>query len=117
MSSLVDIYFEEEGNTTYEIHQDAGFWSFLQTGLVNLDSLVRKRSLYLLKNVVDFYKRQNESDEVYFTLESLAFWWNPYHAREISTPWQEYVFLLEILEEKQVHTLLVFSDGLLLQKS
>jgi hypothetical protein len=102
MSSLADLYFEESNKTVFKVHHDPAFWSMIQAGLVNIDSLVRKRSLYLLQKVVEMYKEQGQMDKVYLEETSPVFWWNPDSTEEILEIWQQYVFFLETLEEQQV---------------
>jgi hypothetical protein len=104
MSSLADLYFKESSKTVFKIHHDPVFWSMIQAGLVNGDSLVRKRSLYLLQRVVEMCKEQGQEEKVYLEETSPVFWWNPDSAEEILDIWQQYVFFLETLEEKQVAT-------------
>ncbi|XP_028401420.1 probable methyltransferase TARBP1 [Dendronephthya gigantea] len=106
VSSLADLYFKRSGETVFKIHQDPAFWSMIQAGLVNNDSLVRKRSLYLLQRVIEMCKEQQQSENVCLEQQSTpVFWWNIYSAEEILNIWQQYVFLLETLEEKQLHVI------------
>ena len=76
----------------------------IQAGLVNIDSLVRKRSLYLLQKVIEMCKDQGQVEKMYLEQTWPVFWWNPDSAEEILNIWQQYVFFLETLEEKQVGT-------------
>ncbi len=102
ISSLADLYFKESRDTVFKIHHDPVFWTMIQAGLVNIDSLVRKRSLYLFQRVVEMCKEQGQVEKVYMEKTSPVFWWDPDSADEILDIWQQYVFFLEILEEKQV---------------
>ena len=104
ISSLADLYFKESSETVFKIHLDHVFWTMIRAGLVNVDSLVRKRSLYLLQRVVEMCNQQGEVEHVYLEETSPVFWWNPDNTEEILTIWQQYVFFLETLEEQQVGT-------------
>ena len=104
MSSVADLYFKESSKTVFQICYDPVFWSMIQAGLVNIDSLVRKRSLYLLQKVIEMCKDQGQVEKMYLEETWPVFWWNPDSAEEILNIWQQYVFFLETLEEKQVGT-------------
>ena len=104
MSSVADLYFKESSKTVFQIRYDPVFWSMIQAGLVNIDSLVRKRSLYLLQKVIEMCKDQGQVEKMYLEQTWPVFWWNPDSGEEILNIWQQYVFFLEALEEKQVGT-------------
>ncbi|KAL1434975.1 hypothetical protein MTO96_001532 [Rhipicephalus appendiculatus] len=80
-----------------------------QHGLVHPDSLTRKRSMYVMKHVLDACCDEKLS------LSGVLFSWNPDEAAELMAVWQELFLVLEVLEEKQPHvvhvswTLLVFN--------
>lgn len=73
------------------------FWQIVQHGLVHSDSLARKRSMYVMKHVLDAC-----CDEK-LVLSCLVFTWNPDEAAELKGVWQELFLVLEVLEEKQPH--------------
>ena len=102
MSSLADLYFNNSSKMAFNVHQDPVFWSMIQAGLVNIDSLVRKQSLYLLQRAVQMSKEQGLIENVYLEETCPVFWWHPDNAEEIIDIWQQYVFFLETFEEKQV---------------
>lgn len=78
----------------------------VQAGLVKNDSLVRKRSLYLLQRVVEMCQEQRLLVNVCLDRQSTpVFWWNIHSVEKLLDIWQQYVFLLETLEEKQVNTI------------
>ena len=108
MSSLADLYFKQSGKTVFQVHHDPVFWLTIQAGLVNIDSLVRKRSLYLLQRVIEMCNDQGQVEKVYLEKTLPVFWWNPDSAEKILDIWQQYVFFLETLEEKQVGTKYTF---------
>ncbi|XP_075555672.1 tRNA (guanosine(18)-2'-O)-methyltransferase TARBP1 isoform X2 [Dermacentor variabilis] len=73
------------------------FWQIVQHGLVHPDSLARKRSMYVMKHVLDAC-----CDEK-LVLSCLVFSWNPDETAELMGVWQELFLVLEVLEEKQPH--------------
>lgn len=76
---------------------DDFFWLIVQHGLVHPDSLTRKRSMYIMKHVLDAC-----CDEK-ITLSGRIFSWNPDDAAKVMDTWQEVFLVLEVLEEKQPH--------------
>jgi hypothetical protein len=76
------------------------FWEILQSGLINKDSVNRKRSLYLLKRIVDIC--ESTSLEVNTEQSQPIFWWSKDTSSELSKTWQDFMLLAEVLEEKQV---------------
>lgn len=100
VSSLADIYFTPSTKSVFKVHHDPAFWMMLQTGLVNIDPLVRKRCLYLLQNAVEMSRKS--CDKFLVNKSSPVFWWSPDIDNVLLSVWQQYVFLFEILEEKQV---------------
>ena len=64
------------------------------------DPLVRKRCLYLVQKAVQLSNDARE--KVFVNKSSPVFWWNPDNTDALQKIWHQYVFLLEILEEKQV---------------
>lgn len=105
MASLAELYLKGSITHVFKIYHDPLFWPMIQDGLVNIDSLVRKRCLYLLHNVVQMCKHRDDIDEMYMHEKtSPIFMWNPDDAKEILHIWQQYIFFLETLEEKQVGT-------------
>ena len=76
------------------------FWQILQSGLINKDSVNRKRSLYLLKRIVDIC--ESTYSEVNTDLAQPIFWWRKDRSSELSKTWQDFMLLAEVLEEKQV---------------
>ncbi|KAH6926802.1 hypothetical protein HPB50_022336 [Hyalomma asiaticum] len=73
------------------------FWQIVQHGLVHADSLTRKRSMYVMKHVLDAC-----CDEKLY-LSGVVFSWKPDETAELMTVWQELLLVLEVLEEKQPH--------------
>lgn len=100
MSSLADVYFTLNTKPVFKVHHNPVFWTMLQRGLVNVDPLVRKRCLYLVQKAVQLSNDARE--KVFVNKSSPVFWWNPDNTDALQKIWHQYVFLLEILEEKQV---------------
>ncbi|XP_037500438.2 uncharacterized protein LOC119374423 [Rhipicephalus sanguineus] len=73
------------------------FWLIIQHGLVHPDSLTRKRSMYVMKHVLDACCDEKLSHS------GVVFSWNPDEAAELMAVWQELFLVLEVLEEKQPH--------------
>ncbi|KAK8781770.1 hypothetical protein V5799_016887 [Amblyomma americanum] len=76
---------------------DDVFWDIVQHGLVHPDSLTRKRSMYIVKHILDACCDEEVS------LSGRIFSWNLGDAAELMTVWQELFLVLEVLEEKQPH--------------
>ena len=65
-----------------------------------MDSLVRKQCLFLLQKAIDMCRMTSE--KVHLEKPSSVFWYDPEENDTFFKTWQQYVFLLETLEEKQV---------------
>lgn len=76
---------------------DDFFWLIVQHGLVHPDSLTRKRSMYIMKHVLDAC-----CDEK-ITLSVRIFSWNADNSAKVMATWEELFLVLEVLEEKQPH--------------
>lgn len=80
------------------------FWRMIQDGLTHRDSLTRKRALYLLKRCaalsedqsVDCPPSSSQEDEILFR-------WLPAKSKLLRDFWEDYVLVMETLEENQVH--------------
>ncbi|KAL2083029.1 hypothetical protein ACEWY4_020802 [Coilia grayii] len=81
------------------------FWAIIQSGLTHRDNVARKRALYLLKKCVALTEIENTElgssaspdGEIYF------FRWIPSKSQVLQTFWQDYVLVMETLEENQIH--------------
>ncbi|KAK3093846.1 hypothetical protein FSP39_020941 [Pinctada imbricata] len=90
------------------------FWQILQNGISHKNPLTRKRAMYLLKRITDIcgtvgadvgsqpsrVKTNAESKEV-----SGVFWWRKSEQQQLCKIWEDFVMLIETLEEKQVHVI------------
>ena len=80
------------------------FWVIIQSGFYHANSLSRKRAMYLLKRILDI----TESSGVNVSCQSdgqgqtPVFWWKSEHREKFVNMWQDFMLLLETLEEKQV---------------
>uniref|UniRef100_A0A3P8V522 tRNA (guanosine(18)-2'-O)-methyltransferase TARBP1 n=1 Tax=Cynoglossus semilaevis TaxID=244447 RepID=A0A3P8V522_CYNSE len=81
------------------------FWRIIQDGLTHKDSVSRKRALYLLKRCVAL--SEEESMECSLSPmnegESALFKWAPGKGKLLREFWEDYVLVMETLEENQVH--------------
>ena len=80
------------------------FWQILQAGMFHQNALTRKRTVYLLKRLLDIIEKDQTS--VPITIEQnkgeLLFFWNSKFTPDFVKTWQELFLLYETLEEKQV---------------
>ncbi|KAG7512411.1 putative methyltransferase TARBP1 [Solea senegalensis] len=80
------------------------FWRMVQDGLTHRDSVSRKRALYLLKRCVAL----SEEEQVECPLSpsgegETLFKWAPTRSKLLREFWEDYVLVMETLEENQVH--------------
>lgn len=88
------------------------FWAVVQSGLASPDPTHRKLAMYLLKRLVDTCSKNSCSvnsvatynqNSAVTSLESLPlFWWSSGSADKLSVIWEDFILLIETLEEKQV---------------
>ena len=91
------------GQTGPRLLSDPDLWLVLQAGLRHHSATCRKQSIYVLKRVVDVA----QTNALAFTsagedTQAAVFWWDADHASELATLWQEFILLMETLEESQV---------------
>ncbi|XP_014671004.1 PREDICTED: uncharacterized protein LOC106811798 [Priapulus caudatus] len=89
---------ESSAGSGLDMVGDDRFWAIVQNGLIDDDPLTRKRAGYLLQRTLSSV----ESRKLGKT-ESALFRWSAKCATAYSRLWENYVLLLETLEEKQVH--------------
>lgn len=90
-----------EGLKGIDVKEIPEFWEILQNGLIDKDSVNRKRSLYLLKRIVDIC--ESTMAVVNNDAKQNVFWWSKSRSSELSKTWQDFMLLAEVLEEKQVN--------------
>ena len=72
-------------------------------GLVLTDALSRKRAMYLLKRALDLLDKQPQDLLVQHKMGHPIFHWRCQNRDSFMTLWQDYVLLMEALDEKQVN--------------
>ncbi|XP_006011684.1 probable methyltransferase TARBP1 [Latimeria chalumnae] len=89
----------------FDLRPSAEFWEIVQLGLKHKDGICRKRAMYLLKGAVSASEtlRDNiRSSQENENAQSL-FWWSPEKNEILVNFWENYVLIMETLEENQVH--------------
>ncbi|XP_072122080.1 probable methyltransferase TARBP1 isoform X1 [Mobula birostris] len=83
------------------------FWKVLQAGLVDTDNTTRKRALYLLKRAVDVFGALERDFALEFQNEHdlCPFWWLGEKSKQLVQLWENYILIMETLEENQVHVI------------
>ncbi|GFN97103.1 tar (hiv-1) RNA binding protein 1 [Plakobranchus ocellatus] len=81
------------------------FWFIIQVGLISLEPLHRKLAVYLLKRLIDTCEKNACTVNVLVGPIETApiFWWSPSAKKELSAVWEDFILMIEVLEEKQVH--------------
>ena len=74
------------------------FWSVIQTGFLHEDTLTRKRSLYMIKLLIDISKQAKAA----VNAAESVFWWTEQHEKELGHAWDTFILLIETLEQTQV---------------
>lgn len=107
---LADFFFSP-GN--YNLFDEAEFWEIVQKGLVSNEPLTRKRTTYLLKRVLDMLDKQPCDLLVMSEKGSYIFFWCSEEKSSLRGIWQDYVLLMETLDEKQVQMSLFDSTSVI----
>ncbi|XP_046546005.1 probable methyltransferase TARBP1 isoform X2 [Haliotis rubra] len=105
--SLADFYFPiSEQKIEEDLRCSDSFWEMLQGGLYSVNPVSRKRSLYLLKRIVDTCERNNVDVNTDMTGGACPiFQWKTSAKTDLALIWEHYILLVETLEEKQVHVI------------
>ena len=90
------------GDIGTKLLNNGEFWRLLQCGFWNEGTLTRKRSMYLLKRILDICDKNNI--EIDINKDSL-FSYNPKMKQTFGKVWDDFILLMEALEEKQVHVI------------
>ncbi len=92
------------GQTTRDLLESPIFWELIQAGLYHASPLTRKRTVYLLKRTLDVVQMQqlDVGAEAASVNDSPCYWWNTKNQSSLAEVWENYILLLETLEEKQV---------------
>uniref|UniRef100_A0A4W3JQ65 tRNA (guanosine(18)-2'-O)-methyltransferase TARBP1 n=1 Tax=Callorhinchus milii TaxID=7868 RepID=A0A4W3JQ65_CALMI len=106
LSSLSDHLFppHRDGREAPDLRRCPEFWRVLQRGLVHRDNVSRKRAVYLLKRAVDVSRtlRGNVCPE---NENPCLFWWLAEKNKLLVQLWENYILIMETLEENQVHVI------------
>eukprot|EP00124_Ichthyophonus_hoferi_P000831 Ihof_evm1s35 gene=Ihof_evmTU1s35 len=100
MSSLYGkMITKDEITNSFDLRHSDAFWMFIQGGLLDFETLTRKRALYLLKRVV------GTSVEASEPIKSRYFQWQPERTEELSAMWDTVCMIYETVFETQVHVI------------
>ena len=109
LCGLADWFFPvETGGQLHPIVSEVPeFWKIIQAGFYNINPLTRKRALYILKRTIDI--TETTAIEVKYCADYAnstdnvpVFHWKQDTSKKQAELWQDYILLLETLEEKQV---------------
>ncbi|XP_072436500.1 probable methyltransferase TARBP1 isoform X1 [Chiloscyllium punctatum] len=92
---------------TFDLRICPEFWEMVQTGLVQPDNTSRKRAMYLLKRAVEVSNslRSEISSESQTESNTCLFWWSGEKSKQLFQLWENYILIMETLEENQVHVI------------
>lgn len=105
LCGLANYYFPlERRDQDFDVRRKKYFWKIVQYGIPNRNTLVRKQSVYMLKRIVDTCEKQEEMlvSEMDNEKDSPLFWWNRDKQSQLSKVWEDFLLLVETLEEIQV---------------
>uniref|UniRef100_A0A4W3JQ57 tRNA (guanosine(18)-2'-O)-methyltransferase TARBP1 n=1 Tax=Callorhinchus milii TaxID=7868 RepID=A0A4W3JQ57_CALMI len=99
LSSLSDHLFppHRDGREAPDLRRCPEFWRVLQRGLVHRDNVSRKRAVYLLKRAVDVSRTLRDP---------CLFWWLAEKNKLLVQLWENYILIMETLEENQVSNII-----------
>jgi hypothetical protein len=78
------------------------FWNLIQDGLMERDPLNRKRSMFLLQHCITSASNAVITASAIFSPGGV-FWWDQTKGAELQQVWNDFLLMIETLEEKQVH--------------
>lgn len=94
-------FFCSPGNS-YNLFDKPEFWEMIQNGIVLNEPLSRKRSMYLLKRSLDVLDKQLGDLSVVSKEGNRIFYWASTNKDSLRSLWQDFVLIMETLDEKQV---------------
>lgn len=94
-------FFCSPGNS-YNLFDKPEFWEMIQNGIVFNEPLSRKRSMYLLKRSLDVLDKQLGDLSVVSKKGNRLFYWASTNKNSLRSLWQDFVLIMETLDEKQV---------------
>ncbi|KAJ3408952.1 hypothetical protein CcCBS67573_g03606 [Chytriomyces confervae] len=86
-----------------DLRKDPIFWRIVINGLVSKDSTTEKYALFLLKRVVDFSTKLEETAEADLQEEGWTEFFTWSRNGERSSLWNDYFIVLDILQESSAH--------------
>ena len=117
MCSMANFFFPLTGEAVNpDLRQQQAFWQIVQLGLYDSNPAIRKRSMYLLKRIVDTCEKSvsdcsptvsSDSPSGSLATPDPYFRWIKQHQPSLSKIWEDLILLLETLDEKQVQLALV----------
>ncbi|XP_078413543.1 tRNA (guanosine(18)-2'-O)-methyltransferase TARBP1 isoform X1 [Cetorhinus maximus] len=92
---------------TFDLRICPQFWEVVQRGLVQPDNTSRKRAMYLLKRAVDVSNtlKSEICSECQAESDVCLFWWSGEKSKQLVQLWENYILIMETLEENQVHVI------------
>ncbi|KAL8603203.1 hypothetical protein ACOMHN_025218 [Nucella lapillus] len=112
MCSMANFFFPLTDEAVVpDVRQCPTFWKNVQLGLYSDNPAVRKRSIYLVKRIVDtceksaldFIPVKSSLDDP--SAEVPYFLWSKPHQETLSRVWEDVFLLFETLDEKQTHVI------------
>ncbi|XP_028676030.2 LOW QUALITY PROTEIN: probable methyltransferase TARBP1 [Erpetoichthys calabaricus] len=88
-----------------DLRMSERFWEVIQAGVMHPDCVSRKRALYLLKKSVALSAEWKSTCQV-VQAESKGinlFWWSLEKNKVLLQFWEDYILILETLDENQIH--------------
>ncbi|MBN3289945.1 TARB1 methyltransferase, partial [Polypterus senegalus] len=95
----------EQWSLAVDLRMSERFWEVIQAGVMHPDCVSRKRALYLLKKSVALSAEWKSSCQI-LQAESKGinlFWWSPEKNKVLLQFWEDYILILETLDENQIH--------------
>ncbi|RXM34959.1 putative methyltransferase TARBP1 [Acipenser ruthenus] len=94
---------DTDATETIDLRVSEGFWELVQKGLTHRDNVSRKRALYLLKRSVAVSEEMKSAFQSCQSTDNAVslFWWSPERNRLIVDFWEDYMLIMETLDETQ----------------
>ena len=107
LCGLLEIYLTMTDLSTISVDliNRRSIWTLIQLGFCHSDSLARKRALYIFRRILDFSTSNEDlsnSLDMSKTTENEIAEMSLASLRQLRNIWQEFILLVEMLEEKQV---------------
>ncbi|XP_032881793.1 probable methyltransferase TARBP1 isoform X1 [Amblyraja radiata] len=107
VSRLLLLLSSLSSSGSFDLRTCTDFWKVVQAGLVQPDNTTRKRALYLLKRAVDVSGALEKDIALDYQTENdtCLFWWLGEKSKQLVQLWENYILIMETLEENQVHVI------------